>query len=608
MMQRRHLRLSAADLVYPRQRSESAAAAFAASPDKPDGLRSRIARAARRLSLGIGGGLMALLAGQAQAEERRPNFIVIVTDDLAYSDLGAFGGEIGTPNLDRLALSGARFTNFQVSPTCSPTRSMLLTGNDNHQAGVGNMAELMAANQRGKPGYEGYLNTRVATIAERLRDTGYRTILSGKWHLGKQAGQWPADRGFDHSFALLEGGDNHFAVKGGFHAGGTYVENHTKLTLPADFYSTDYFTTNFITLIDEAKADKRPFFGYLAYTAPHWPLQAPDRLIAQFKGKYDEGYEVLRQRRYDRQKALGLIGDVPLGPLYGIKPWAELTAAEKAAEARKMEVYAAMIRSIDDNVGRIVAGLKRNGQFDDTVIVFVSDNGAAGSAYDRLGTFDAGFGKMIADNYDNRTDNLGRANSLAWYGPGWGQAGTSPYLLFKIFSAQGGLRSPLFVSGPRVKPGLVNGSLAHVTDVAATLLDLAGAPADGRGLGPAGRLPIEGTSWKDVLAGRASSIRAPETPVGGELFGGRNLTKGDYKALWLNDMATNINPRLPTGRWQLFNMRKDPGETTDLAAAEPAKLRELVADWEAYAARVGVVLPEGGAVGPLDTSRRSATP
>jgi arylsulfatase len=492
--------------------------------------RTPFSRIARKVAgFATLGALLASSVGAAPAKDARPNFIIIVTDDLAYSDLGAFGGEIGTPNLDALAQSGARFTNFQVSPTCSPTRSMLMTGNDNHVAGVGNMAELLTDNQRGKPGYEGVLNQRVATIAERLRDAGYHTLLSGKWHLGTKAGQWPADRGFERSFSLVGGGDNHFGRKGGFHPGGTYVEDHKTLVYPQGTYSTDYFTDNFLTLVNEAKTDSRPFFGYLAYTAPHWPLQAPGKLIAPFKGKYDEGYEVLRQRRFDRQKALGLIRDVPLGPLYGIKPWAELTAQEKAIEARKMEVYAAMIRSLDNNVGRIVKQLKQNGQFDNSVIIFLSDNGAAGSAYDRLGTFDDGFAKMVADNYDNRLENIGHDNSLVWYGPGWGQAGTSPYLMFKIFSAQGGLRSPLFVTGPGVRRGVVNGDLAHVTDVAATLLDLAGRPSDGKGLGPSGRALIEGRSWKGVLHGERAPLRGPDVPVGGELFGGRNITKGDIR-------------------------------------------------------------------------------
>jgi len=546
--------------------------------------------------------IVASPAGAEESKPARPNLLIIVTDDPAYSDLGAFGGEIGTPNLDALALSGVRFTNFEVSPTCSPTRVMLMTGNDNHEAGLGNMAELLTANQRGKRGYEGQVNERVATLAERLRAVGYHTLLSGKWHLGTDRSAWPVNRGFDRSFVLLQGGDNHFGLKTVWHRGANYMEDDRPIPSPTT-YSTDYFTANFITLLNESKTKNQPFFGYLAYTAPHWPLQAPDALIQQFKGKYDAGYEALRKSRFERQKALGLIGDVQMGPIYGAKAWSELTDEEKKVESKKMEVYAAMIKGIDNNVGRIVQTLKANGQFENTVIVFLSDNGAAGSAYDRVGTFDDGFGAMVRNNFDNSVDNIGRANSLTWYGPGWGQAGTAPMFTFKIFTGHGGIRSPLFVSGAHFSRGLVNGSLAHVTDVAATLLDLAGAPADGHGLGPAGRLPVEGKSWKSVLEGRSQSIRTADEPVAGELFGGRHITKGDYRAVWLTDMAKNIDARLPTGRWMLFHIKSDPGETTDLAQREPAKLQELVELWNVYARRNGVVLAEGGPVGRIDSSR-----
>ena len=496
------------------------------------------------------GAMAASPAAAESSKPARPNFLIIVTDDLAYTDLGAFGGEIGTPNLDALAMSGVRFTNFEVSPTCSPTRVMLMTGNDNHEAGLGNMAELLTANQRGKPGYEGQVNERVATLAERLRAVGYHTLLSGKWHLGTDRSAWPVNRGFDRSFVLLQGGDNHFGLRTVWHRGANYMEDDRPAPSPTK-YSTDYFTDNVITLLNESKAKDQPFFGYLAYTAPHWPLQAPDALIQQFKGKYDAGYEALRKSRFERQKALGLIGDVQMGPIYGAKPWSELTKEEKEIESRKMEVYAAMIKGIDNNVGRIVETLKANGQFENTVIIFLSDNGAAGSAYDRVGTFDDRFGDMVKDNFDNSVGNIGHANSLTWYGPGWGQVGAAPMFTFKIFTGHGGLRSPLFVSGAHIARGLVNGSFAHVTDVAATVLDLADAPADGHGLGPAGRLPVEGKSWKAVLEGRSRSIRTADEPLAGELFGGRHITKGDYRAVWLTDMAKNIDPRLPVGRWML---------------------------------------------------------
>ncbi len=281
-------------------------------------------------------------------------------------------------------------------------------------------------------------------------------------------------------------------MKGGFHKNIQYAEDHALIVRPENVYSTDYFTDNVLTLLSEAKSDARPFFTYLAYTAPHWPLQAPDETIAKYKGKYRAGYEVLREQRLARQKALGLLGDVTPHPIVGVRLWAQLTDSERAIESRKMEVYAAMVDRIDSNIGRVIQRLKVNGQYDNTVILFLSDNGAAGGAYDSIGTMDKNFGQFVADNYDNSLDNIGHSNSLVWYGPGWGQAGTAPSFLFKIFSAQGGIRAPLIVSGPGVQSGVVNGSLAHATDIAATLLDLAGQPADGNGLGPEGRLLVEG--------------------------------------------------------------------------------------------------------------------
>ena len=533
----------------------------------------------------------------ALAAPQRPNILIIVADDMAYSDIGAFGGEIDTPNLNALAKSGARLTNFHVSPTCSPTRAMLLTGVDHHPAGLGNMAELLTPEQKGKPGYEGHLNGNVATLAEDLQPAGYRTILSGKWHLGVAKGDWPADRGFERSYVLLQGGENHFGVADGFHHV-QHAEDHAYIERRPQ-YSSDYYTDNLLTLLREGGSDKRPFFAYLAFHAPHWPLQAPEALIAKYHGRYDAGYETLRADRLARQKALGLLGDVPAHPILGAKPWAQLTVAERQRESRNMEVYAAMIDSIDSNVGRVVRHLKQTGQYDNTIIVFLSDNGAAGSAYDTLGTFDKTFGDWIAKNFDNSLKNIGHANSMTWYGPGWGQAGTAPSLLFKIFTSEGGLRSPLIVEGPGVQPGLISTALTHVTDIVPTLLEAAGAAPLTSNHGHPVHAP-DGVSLTPVLSGRSQAVRTADQPLGEELFGGRSLIKGDYKALYLTELAANVDPVLVPGRWQLFNIKADPAEAFDLAAAEPARLRELIGDWEAYSARNGVILPTSkAAVGAI---------
>lgn len=313
----------------------------------------------------------------------KPNILIIVADDLGYSDLGAFGGEIRTPNLDALAARGLKLTGFHSAPTCSPTRSTLLSGTDNHLAGLGNMAEMLTPNQVGKPGYEGHLPDDIVTLADRLHDLGYATLMAGKWHLGTRAQDSPARHGFDQSFDLAQGGGNHYGLdlaKDG-KSGTTYWENGRQLaSLPAGFYSSDTYATKLIEQLGRADRAK-PFFAYLTFTAPHWPLQAPDEDVARYRGRYDEGFEVLRARRLARLKALGLVAanvtphDLVLPPG---RRWADLSAPERKEQARLMEIYAAMVDRMDQNVGRVIAHLKATGQYDNTIILFTADNGAEG--------------------------------------------------------------------------------------------------------------------------------------------------------------------------------------------------------------------------------------
>lgn len=365
----------------------------------------------------------------------RPNFLLIVADDLGFSDLGAFGGEIHTPYLDELAKQGVRFTSFHTAPTCSPTRSMLLTGTDNHIAGLGTMAEAQTPAQAGHPGYEGYLNDRVAALPELLRDGGYRTLMSGKWHLGLTPETSPHARGFERSFALLPGAANHY----GFEAPipeeqvpgllkktrGLYSEDGQDTTIPDDFYSSDGFTDKLLEFLDEGD-DGRPFFAYLPFSAPHWPLQAPAEIVEKYRGRYDAGPDALRQERLTRLRELGLIeGDVTPHPVVPLTAeWEALTDEERVRSARTMEVYAAMVDRMDWNVGRVLEKLEAKGVLDNTVILFLSDNGAEGAQLEALPVFGPDLNQVIADYYDNSLENIGRGNSYVWYGPRWAQAGT----------------------------------------------------------------------------------------------------------------------------------------------------------------------------------------
>ncbi|MCW6530431.1 arylsulfatase [Sphingomonas sp. MMSM20] len=512
----------------------------------------------------------------------RPNILVIVADDLGYSDIGAFGGEIRTPNLDALAKRGLRLTGFHSAPTCSPTRSMLLSGTDNHLAGLGNMAEMLAPNQVGQRGYEGYLPADIVTLADRLRDLGYATMMSGKWHLGVRAEDSPARHGFDQSFDLAQGGGNHFGTdlsqKPG-DGGTTYWENGTRVSqLPAGFYSSDAYAAKLIDQLGRADRGK-PFFAYLTFTAPHWPLQAPAEDIARYRGRYDAGFEALRAERLARQKQLGLIpADVAAHTLElpGGGTWASLSAEQKREQSRRMEVYAAMVDRMDQNVGRVIDYLKRTGQYDNTIILFTADNGAEGADLAKLEI--PAFQERVR-TADNRLDNIGRPTSYAWYGPGWAQAATAPSWLYKGYTTEGGTRVAAFIDWPGSPRTGVSHAYGTVMDIVPTLVEAAG--GDWRGSQYAGRAvqPVRGLSWLPYLTGAAERIHAPEEAVGSELFGRRAIRQGDWKAVHLGD------------RWRLFNLANDPGETRDLAAAEPERLRQLTAAWDIYGKDVGVVMP-----------------
>ncbi len=410
---------------------------------------------------------------------KRPNFLVIVADDLGFSDIGAFGGEIYTPHLDGLAYAGLRFTDFHTAPACSPTRSMLLTGTDHHIAGIGTMLEV-APEFRGAPGYEGYLNERVVTVTELLRDAGYLTLMSGKWHLGMSRDTSPWTRGFKRSFALLPGAANHYGAAPLIkmpNASPIYIEDNAFAeNLPENFYSSDYFTDKLIDYLRQ-RTDDLPFFAYLPFSAPHWPLQAPDELIAKYRGCYDAGPQALRQERLKRMQSLGLCPpNVLAHPVIAeTKEWDDLSPEERKISARSMEVYAAMVECMDWNIGRVVSYLRETGELDDTVIVFLSDNGAEGAiveAFPLIGPFIAAF---VRTQCDNSLDNIGRSNSFVWYGPRWAQAATAPSRLYKAFTTEGGIRVVAFITYPRFRRQReISSCFTTVMDLTPTLLELAG--------------------------------------------------------------------------------------------------------------------------------------
>lgn len=519
---------------------------------------------------------------------RKPNFLVIVADDLGFSDLGCYGSEIRTPHLDALAKAGLRLSDFHVAPACSPTRVMLMTGVDHHKAGIGSMLEVVYPGFKGAPGYEGHINDRVVALPELLRDGGYRTIMSGKWHLGEDAKSFPAARGFDRSFCLLPAGADHYAdgvFRKMLNAKPIYAEG-TKLVhdLPKDFYSSDYFTDRMIGFLEEDK--DQPFFAYLAYSAPHWPLHAPREDIERYRGRYADGPDALREHRLAGLKRAGIVAqDVVPHPMETDQPqWADMTPEAKALSSRTMEVYAAMVDRMDQNIGRLVSYLKTTGRFDDTVILFMSDNGAEGAiaeAYPILGPV---FTKVIGEYGDNSLDNIGLPNSCIWYGPRWAQAATAPLRLMKSYTTEGGIRVPAFITGPGLtRNGDVSDSFATVMDIAPTLLEMAGLSHPGNSYKGKPVHALQGRSLAPWLARRSEAPHPPGTTTGWELFGRRAIRKDGWKLTYTPNAVGK-------GQWELFDLSSDPGETNDLTTTHPQKVKELLALWEDYVRENGVLV------------------
>lgn len=522
-----------------------------------------------------------------------PNFLIIIADDLAYSDIGAFGGEIRTPNLDRLARSGQMLTNFYAAPTCSPTRAMLLSGRDNHEVGLGTMDNTIPPGLRGVPGYEGYLSRDVVTLASMLQERGYQTMMAGKWHLGMDEHHSPASFGFQRSFALLQGASNHF----GADQGAAYAEiGHAakyrrdgKIAMyPEGRYTADYFTEEILEYLAQRKPGQ-PFFAYLAFTEPHWPLQAPLDDIERYRGRYADGPSALRARRLARLQELGLAQSSISVRSYDFPDWERMDVGARALEARKMEVYAAMVDRMDRNIGRVLKLLDEDGAMDDTIIVFMSDNSpdplslTAPFSLNDDGSFRAsnGAGGVLIDN---SLENLGAATSFVSYGPDWAQAGAAPSAGAKGSTLEGGVRTPAIVSGPGVARGCVSNEVAHVLDILPTLLAYAGvAEASGE---------LAGRSWAPLLAQCGAFAWGDERALNWELFGRRAARKGRWKAV---NTATYIaalrHGTAPMVEWELYDLASDPGESQDLADEHPEILNALIAQWEAYGEHVGVVFP-----------------
>lgn len=509
----------------------------------------------------------------------KPNILLIVADDLGYSDIGSFGGNIQTPVLSGLAQEGLSFSNFHVQPTCSPTRSSLLTGNDNHVAGLGIMSEMdyPELNALNLPGYQGYLSQHVVTIPEVLRENGYHTYMVGKWHLGEGPGKDPYDRGFEETFILGTGGGSHWddqrALSPLQHM--EYTRNGIPVGLPEDFYSTRNYTDSLIRFIDIHKNDKKPFFSYLSYTAVHDPLHAPKEYIDKYRGKFDMGWDSLWVERLENLKSIGLISkDVQrFSKNPQIPAWNTLPGDLQKTLAKNMEVYAGMLEYLDMSVGRVFEYLKKEGMYNNTLIVFMSDNGANGATASLYPGNEDG---EYMSTFDNSLGNLGLRNSYIETGAGWAQASSSPFRYFKSFASEGGIRVPMIIKmpGQPVHAGQWNHGFVHVTDLMPTILELAETSYPDQYNGHTIH-PSIGRSIIPVLAGDSVTVHSGKG-FGWELFEMKAYIKGKWKLLRLPEP-------MGTGNWELFDLETDPGEATDLSAQYPDIKRQLIEDWNHYA-------------------------
>ena len=522
--------------------------------------------------------------------ETRPNILLIVADDLGYSDIGAFGGEISTPNLDALAAGGLKMSNFYAAAACSPSRTMLLGGADSHVGGMGTKFNDQAANQLGQPGYEGYLNNNVVTVSSLLRDAGYHTYMTGKWHLGYDDDQSPAARGFERSYALLQGGGGHFddAALTIDHDTSWYREDGVRTELPDDFFSSRFYTDKMLEYIKSGEGDDKPFFAYLAYTAPHWPLQAPAEYIDKYKGQYDDGYDALAEKRLKSLEQIGLIesGHIAPEPAYPeTEFWNNLSDEQKQIDAREMEIYAAMVDNMDYHIGRVLDYLDASGQRDNTIVIFMSDNGAQGFGPGMARAFPQDW---IDDNFDNSFENFGKINSYIYLGPHWARASTAPMRMFKGFSSDGGLKVPAIISYPgklEAIAGTFNNQFTTVLDLPATFLDLAETEHPGTDYKGRQVRPYTGSSMLPFLNGKSDVIHGADDVVAWELDNRRAVRKGDWKIVL-------IPGRFGSGDWELFNIKNDPAERTNLGEVEPEKRTEMIAEWDKYAKNNGVIIAE----------------
>jgi arylsulfatase A-like enzyme len=520
--------------------------------------------------------LFLTLAPGCNAQEMgKPNIIVILADDMGYSDIGSFGSEIHTPNLDKLAENGLSFTQFYNNPRCSPSRASLLTGLYSHQAGIGNMVY-----KNNGPGYLGYLNENTVTLAEVLKDAGYTTVMTGKWHVGHKKGQWPTDRGFERFYGIHKHIDAYYKVLKGSEV---YLDNSLLLssTEPPvnhlnpeqEWYSTDAFTDYAIQFLKEEQDNKNPFFLYLAYNAPHFPLEAPLEDIKKYVGIYMEGWDARREKKLKRMKEMGIISaGTELSPSENAA-WDTISMEDRKELDFRRAIYAAQIDRMDQNIGRLLDYLEEKGELDNTLIIFVSDNGSSAETGTEENMFGQNWPEFQIDNFDEWSKLGGWSTSQ---GRAWANLSNTPFRLYKRWTHEGGISTPLIAHWPKVikQKGELTDQVGHLIDVMATVCDITGANYP-RFYNGNSIKPLEGKSLLPVFQGKQ---REGHEVIYWEHLGNKAARMGKWKLVLRHDR----------NKWELYDMNVDRSEINDISEDHPEIVQELIKGYHAWAERSNV--------------------
>jgi arylsulfatase/uncharacterized sulfatase len=523
-------------------------------------------------------------AGAVKAAQQ-PNIILILADDLGFTDIAPYGSEISTPSLTALANEGIQFTNYHTAASCASSRAMLLTGVDNHRAGVSNIPEAIPPGLSAFDNYRGVLGNNVVTVATLLEDAGYHTYMAGKWHLGKERHQLPSRRGFERTVAMADTGADNWEQKPyiPIYKKANWFADGEEMELPEDFYSSRFLIDKTIEFIDSNHEDGQPFFAYVPFQAVHIPVQAPQDFIDRYMGVYDTGWEQLRQDRLAKAVGLGVVGEgTEMVDMSTTQDWDALPDDRKRYEAKRMAVYGGMIEAMDFHIGRLIEHLKTTGQYENTLLIFTSDNGTEVSGPTDPGRVQAQI-FLRNQGYTSEYETLGLKGSFNSISPSFASASASPLAFYKFYAGEGGLRVPLIIAGQSVlNKGELNHALSHVTDITPTILSLAGVKApDGR----FGGRPIEAMIGRDlmpIIRGDVERVYAEDETIGYEVGGNAALFRGDYKI---------VMNRAPVGdrQWHLYNIVSDPGETEDLADAMPERMQLMLRAYDQYVLENGVL-------------------